>query len=51
VYVDVAVRVMGEFMLMEDILPGRLVVEGVRFGRGPVGGLGAGPGFMNCPGV
>jgi len=44
VYVEVAVRVMGDPTAM---LPGILVL-GVRLSRGrSVGGLGAGPGFMN----
>jgi hypothetical protein len=39
-------------MLIWDIFPGRFAVEGVRLSRGrSVGGRGAGPGFMNWPGV
>lgn len=46
VYVDVAVLRIGE-MAMFAMLPGRLAL-GVKASRGlSVGGLGAGPGFMN----
>jgi hypothetical protein len=47
VYVDVAERVIGDWMLSDDMLPGILAVCGVRFSLVLVGGLGAGPGFMN----
>lgn len=51
-YVEVAVRVIGEAMFSWLILPGRPAVEGVRLSLGrSIGGLGAGPGFINCPGV
>lgn len=51
-YVDVAVLVIGDAMLRDDMLPGRLAVAGVRLRRGlSVGGRGAGPGFMNWPGA
>lgn len=46
VYVDVAVRVMGE-PTMFAMFPGMLVL-GVKLSRGrSPGGRGAGPGFMN----
>jgi len=50
-YVPVAVRVIGECIDMFAMFPGRFAVDGVRFSFGlSVGGRGAGPGFMNCPG-
>lgn len=50
-YVEVAVPLIGEAMLSELMLPGRLL-DGVSLSGGrSVGGLGAGPGFMNCPGA
>ena len=41
----------GEWEEKCDILPGTPAVEGIRFNRArSVGGLGAGPGFINWPG-
>ena len=41
-------RIDGDIRLFCDIFPGTPYVDGMRFKRGrSVGGLGAGPGFMN----
>jgi len=44
---------LGDLRFMTCILPAMLLTCGVRLRRGgrSVGGRGAGPGFMNCPGV
>ena len=45
-------RLEGPLMTIGGKLPGVPAVEGIKFRRGrSVGGRGAGPGFMNWPGV
>ena len=44
-------RMEGEYGENGDMFPGTPAVEGIRFNRvRSVGGLGAGPGFINWPG-